>query len=94
MFDVQYPGARCSSVVERSFVVRWVVGSIPHGGPTELFLIPPSAQRLVKQRPWYVISCLCDVAYKEPLLLIEIAHKRWQVVLSHRVVLYHMSNAI
>ena len=30
-------GARCSSVV------RWVVGSILHGGPIELFLVPAGA---------------------------------------------------
>ena len=28
-------------------MVRWVVGSILHGGPIELFLIPASAPRLV-----------------------------------------------
>ena len=50
-------GARCSSVVERLFMVRWVIGSIPHSGPIELFHVPASAQRLAKQRPWYVLSC-------------------------------------
>ena len=35
-------GARCSSVVERPFMGRWVVGSIPHGVPIELFLVPTS----------------------------------------------------
>ena len=29
---------------EHLFVVRWVVGSILHGGPIELFLIPTSVQ--------------------------------------------------
>ena len=38
-------------------MVRWVVGSIPHGGPIELFLVPASAPRLV-------LSCLWDGAYK------------------------------
>ena len=33
-----HPGARCSSVVERPLMVRWVVGSIPHDEPTEVFL--------------------------------------------------------
>ena len=28
-------------------MVRWVVGSILHGGPIELFLVPASAPRLV-----------------------------------------------
>ena len=32
---------------ERSFMVRWVVGLIPHGGPIELFLVTASAPRLV-----------------------------------------------
>ena len=27
--------------------VRWVVGSILHGGPIELFLVPATAPRLV-----------------------------------------------
>ena len=45
-------------------MVRWVVGSIPHGGHIELFLVPASAPRLVYQRPWYVLSCLWDGAYK------------------------------
>ena len=37
------------------------------GGPIELFLVPASAPRLVKQRPWYVLSCLWDDAYKRTL---------------------------
>ena len=45
-------------------MVRWVVGSILHGGPIELFLVPAIAPRLVQQRPWYVLSCLWDDAYK------------------------------
>ena len=38
-------GAKFSSVVERSLMVRWVVGSILHDGSIELFLIPDSASR-------------------------------------------------
>ena len=38
-------------------LVRWVVGSILHGGPIELFLVPATAPRLV-----YVFSCLWDDA--------------------------------
>ena len=34
--------ARCSFVVERSLVVRWVDGSILHGAPIELILISAS----------------------------------------------------
>ena len=41
-----------------------VVGSILHGGSIKLFLVPASASR---QRPWYVLSCLWDGAYKIPL---------------------------
>ena len=37
------------------------------GGPIELFLVPTSAPRLVQQRPWYVLSCLWDDAYKRTL---------------------------
>ena len=46
--------------------VRWVVGSILHGGPIELFLAPVSASLLLWQRPWYSLSCLWDGAYKIP----------------------------
>ena len=35
-------GARCNSVLERSVIVRWVVGSILHRGPIELFLVTTS----------------------------------------------------
>ena len=37
------------------------------GGPIELFLVPARIPRLVKQRPWYVPSCLLDGAYKRTL---------------------------
>ena len=37
------------------------------GGPVEPFLVPASAPRLVQQRPWYVLSCLWDGAYKRTL---------------------------
>ena len=40
-------GAGRSSEVERLLMVRWIVGSILHGGPIELFLIPASAPQLV-----------------------------------------------
>ena len=45
-------------------MVRWVDGWILPDVPTELFLVPARAPRLVKQRPWYVLSCLWDNAYK------------------------------
>ena len=34
---------------------------------TSIFLVPASAPRLVQQRPWYVLSCLWDGAYKRTL---------------------------
>ena len=40
-------------------MVRWVVGSIPHGGPIELFLHPASA----------ILWCIAHI--KDPLLLIK-----------------------
>ena len=43
----QYYRVRCSSVVEHLFMVRWVVGSIPHDVLIEIFLIPASAPWLV-----------------------------------------------
>ena len=33
--------------LDHSLMVQWVIGSIPHGGPIELFLIPASAPQLV-----------------------------------------------
>ena len=45
-------------------MVRLVVGSILHGGSTELFFVPASAPQLVQQRPWYV---MWDGAYKRTL---------------------------
>ena len=48
-------------------MVRWVVESILHGLPIELFLVPISAPQLGLQRPWYVLSCLWDDAYKRTL---------------------------
>ena len=47
LFGTRSNNARCSSVVERLFMVRLVVGSVPHGGPIELFLVPSIAARLV-----------------------------------------------
>ena len=42
-------------------MVLWMVG------PIELFLVPASAPQLVEQRPWYVLSCLWEDAYKRTL---------------------------
>ena len=48
-------------------MMRWVTGSIIHGGPIELFLIPASAPQLVQQSLWYVLSYLWDGKYKRTL---------------------------
>ena len=48
-------------------MVQWLIESIPHGGPIELFRIPASAPRLVQQRSRYVLSCLWDGAYNRSL---------------------------
>ena len=40
-------GARYSSVIEHSLMMRWVVGSIIHVGLIELFLVPASVPQLV-----------------------------------------------
>ena len=37
------------------------------GGTIDLFLVLASALRLVEQKPWYVLSCLWDDAYKRTL---------------------------
>ena len=55
---------RCSSVVDHLLMACWVIGSIPHGGPIELFPLPASVPRLVYQRLPYVLSCLWDGVYK------------------------------
>ena len=49
-------GARCSSVVECLLMVQWVFGSISHGEPIGLFLIPANAPKWCDK--WYVLSCL------------------------------------
>ena len=64
------PGARCSSVVKRQLLVQWVLGSIPRGGPNELLLLTANAPRLVKQRSWYLLSCLWGGTYKGSLAAI------------------------
>ena len=38
-----FSSAQCSSVVETLLIAQWVIRSIHHGGPTELFLVPASA---------------------------------------------------
>ena len=61
-------GSRCSSVVERLIMVQWVIRSIPHGGPIELF--PASAPQLVN-KGYGMCYLVCGMLHtKEPLLLI------------------------
>ena len=61
-------GVRCSSVV-RAFAHGAMGRRInpSWGGPIELFLVPASAPQQVKQRLWYVLSCLWDDTYKRTL---------------------------
>ena len=48
-------------------MMRWVVRSIPHGGPIEHFIIPASIGITKELYQWYVLSCLCDAAYRRIL---------------------------
>ena len=68
LFLVPSKGARCSSVV-RAFIHGAIGRRIDPswGRPIELVLVPASAPRLVKQRPWYVLPCLMDDAYKRTI---------------------------
>ena len=47
LYLVFFVRARCRSVVEHLLMVRWVIGLIPHGGPTELFLFPADVTKTV-----------------------------------------------
>ena len=49
-------------------MVRWVIRSIPHGELIELFLVPDRKSTTGIQRPWCVLSCLWDGAYKRSLI--------------------------
>ena len=60
--------ARCSSMVEHPLMMRWVVGSILHGGPFELFLVPASVPRLVDKDRGKRYPVCGIVHIKEPLL--------------------------
>ena len=55
-------------MVEHFLMVRWVVGSVPHGGPIEQFLVVASAPQLLFIKTLtYVLSCLWHGAYKVTL---------------------------
>ena len=62
-------GAECSSVVERLFVVRWLVRSIPPEGPIDLTLVLASApSRFNKGHGMY--CPVCGMVYiKDRLML-------------------------
>ena len=66
--SLSFKGARCSSVV-RAFAHGAMGRRIDPswGGPIELFFVQASVPRQVYQRPWYVLSCLWDDAYKRTL---------------------------
>ena len=55
---------------ERSLMVQWVVGSILHGGPTELFLFQPVLHDWCNKRCGMFYPVCGMVHIKEPLLLI------------------------
>ena len=70
--NVMHPakGARRSSEVERSLMVRWVVGSILHGvDPLSYFSFQPVLHNWCNKGRG-MLSCLWDGAYKRTLLLI------------------------
>ena len=70
----------CSTLSLFLLLLSSVVRAFAHGamgrridpswrGTIELFLVPASAPRLVQQRPWYVLSCLWDGAYKRIIVV-------------------------
>ena len=61
-------GAGRSSEVERSLMVRWVVGSILHGvDPLSYFSFQPVLHDWCTKGRGYVLFCLWDGAYKSTL---------------------------
>ena len=63
-------GARCSTVIERPLMVRWVVGSISHS-------IQCSTIRVTNDVVRTVLS-VGKVHIKDPLLLIETKPTKWR----------------
>ena len=59
-------------MVGRPLMMRSIVGSIPHGEPVKIFLVPVSAPRLVLQWPLYALFCMWDGAYKRTLAVYRI----------------------
>ena len=92
--DPIFEGAGRSSEVERSLMVRWVVGSILHGvDPLSYFSFQPVLHDWCNKGRGMCYPVCGMVHIKEPLLLID---KRRQRVsfLTIRMVLNHMSDAI
>ena len=57
-------------MVERMLMVQWVIGSMPHGGPIVLFLVPTSTSQLNKNKGRGTCHPVCGIVYiKNPLLL-------------------------
>ena len=73
-------GFESQSVLSCPLMVRWVVGSIPHGRPIEFFLVPASSPQLVYQRKCMRYP-LCGVVNVKCPLLLNLSD------------LYHMSDA-
>ena len=64
LFDVK---AKEDMLNDLRDALRWAIVVLFLTITGELFLVPASAPRLVQQRPWYVLSCLWDGAYKRTL---------------------------
>ena len=72
LFSFRYRGAGRSSEVERSLVVRWVVGSILHGvDPLSYFSFQPVLHDWCNKGRGMCYPVCGMVHIKEPLLLID-----------------------
>ena len=83
-----------SSEVERSLIVRWVVGSVLHGvDPLSYFSFQPVLHDWCNKGRGMCYPVCGIVHIKEPLLLIDMWRQRVSF-LTIRMVLNHMSDAI
>ena len=91
-------GAGRSSEVERSLLVRWVVGSILHGvDPLSYFSFQPALHDWCNKGRGMCYPVCGMVHIKEPLPLIDKSSLLWRQRVSFltiRMVLNHMSDAI
>ena len=62
------------SMEKHSLMVQWIVGSILHGGPIELFLIPASA-------PWKSIHSWCNGLLDRSFMVDPLSYFSFQPVL-------------